>query len=53
MYVRVKLGLRKKTKEFMGENYLANFVQSVFTSLEEVFMHLLVTCMLQRASIHT
>jgi len=29
-------GLRKKTKEFMTENYLANFVQSVFTSLEEV-----------------
>jgi len=29
-------GLRKKTKEFMSENYLANFVQSVFTALEEV-----------------
>merc|ERR1719199_587626 len=29
-------GLRKKTKEFMTENYLANFVQSVFSSLEDV-----------------
>jgi len=29
-------GLRKKTKEFMSENYFANFVQSVFSSLEEV-----------------
>jgi phosphoglucomutase len=30
-----RAGLRKKTREFMTENYLANFVQSVFTSLEE------------------
>eukprot|EP00287_Rhodomonas_sp_CCMP768_P010722 CAMPEP_0196729820 /NCGR_PEP_ID=MMETSP1091-20130531/10065_1 /TAXON_ID=302021 /ORGANISM="Rhodomonas sp., Strain CCMP768" /LENGTH=685 /DNA_ID=CAMNT_0042072739 /DNA_START=19 /DNA_END=2077 /DNA_ORIENTATION=- len=29
-------GLRKKTKVFMGENYLANFVQSTFYALEEV-----------------
>jgi phosphoglucomutase len=26
-------GLRKKTKEFMSENYLANYVQSVFNTL--------------------
>jgi len=26
-------GLRKKTKEFMSENYLANFVQATFNSL--------------------
>jgi len=26
-------GLRKKTKEFMGENYLANYVQSVLNTL--------------------
>jgi len=29
-------GLRKKTKTFMGENYLANFVQSCFDSLADV-----------------
>ena len=28
-----RAGLRKKTREFMGENYLANFVQSTFNSL--------------------
>ena len=28
-------GLRKKTKEFMGENYLENFVQSAFTAIKE------------------
>jgi len=28
-------GLRKKTKVFMGENYLNNFVQSVFNALKE------------------
>jgi len=27
-------GLRKKTKAFMGENYLQNFVQSVFNALK-------------------
>ena len=27
-------GLRKKTKVFMGESYLQNFVQSVFNALE-------------------
>ena len=27
-------GLRKKTKVFMGENYLQNFVQSVFDALK-------------------
>ena len=26
-------GLRKKTKEFMSENYLANWVQSLFNAL--------------------
>ena len=26
-------GLRKKTKEFMQENYLANWVQSLFNAL--------------------
>lgn len=26
-------GLRKKTKEFMQDNYLANWVQSLFTAL--------------------
>ncbi|CAK0906691.1 unnamed protein product, partial [Prorocentrum cordatum] len=29
-------GLRKKTKVFMGENYLANYVQSVFNTLKEM-----------------
>jgi len=29
-------GLRKKTRTFMGENYLANFVQAAFDSLTEV-----------------
>jgi phosphoglucomutase len=28
-------GLRKKTKVFMGENYLANYVQSVFNTLKD------------------
>jgi phosphoglucomutase len=28
-------GLRKKTREFMKENYVANFVQSTFTALKE------------------
>merc|ERR1719171_1647321 len=28
-------GLRKKTKDFMSENYLANYVQSVFNSLKD------------------
>merc|ERR1719359_536337 len=28
-------GLRKKTKEFMGENYLANYVQSVLNTLKD------------------
>lgn len=27
-------GLRKKTKVFMAEHYLANFIQSVFNALE-------------------
>jgi phosphoglucomutase len=26
-------GLRKKTKEFMSEHYLANWVQALFTTL--------------------
>ena len=26
-------GLRKKTKEFMSDNYLANWVQSLFNAL--------------------
>lgn len=29
-------GLRKKTKEFMGENYLSNYVQSVFNTLVDL-----------------
>lgn len=29
-------GLRKKTKEFMSENYLANYVQSVFNTLSDM-----------------
>merc|ERR1719359_924396 len=29
-------GLRKKTKEFMGENYLANYVQSVLNTLKDL-----------------
>lgn len=29
-------GLRKKTREFMSENYLDNFVQSTFDSLQEL-----------------
>jgi len=29
-------GLRKKTKVFMGENYLANYVQSVFNTLKDM-----------------
>lgn len=29
-------GLRKKTKEFMGENYLANYVQSVLNTLKDM-----------------
>ena len=28
-------GLRKKTKVFMGENYLANWVQSLFSALPQ------------------
>mmetsp|Transcript_31217 Transcript_31217/g.120150 ORF Transcript_31217/g.120150 Transcript_31217/m.120150 type:complete len:110 (+) Transcript_31217:102-431(+) len=29
-------GLRKKTKLFMSENYLANWVQSLFNSLDDL-----------------
>jgi phosphoglucomutase len=29
-------GLRKKTREFMSENYLDNFVQSTFDALAEL-----------------
>jgi phosphoglucomutase len=29
-------GLRKKTREFMSENYLDNFVQSTFDALDEL-----------------